>query len=687
MRALSLLAAAVLSLFLTACDDDAFPSAATPTPIASATATATPTATASATATATTTPTATASATATPAGVVALFSVDPLDPANPFPSDRQRDETGKVRVSTAAIAGFLPEDSRYNGTRAYLRRAANDLERLDGFSTFGTIRISLDGPAQVESATEPDGVFLIELDPPHERIPVRVRTTTPEMTGDYALEITPLVPMQPRTGYAFGVTRAVRGGDGRPLQPSPAFRSVLCDGIESATAAAWRERLAGVRATLEADDGIGCDDLVLLDFLTTQSTTTDLESIRELFDSGRLPLPEPDFTSTAFPSLKTGIFPAGTPEFEAALGGLLTFEGAPAGESLGAIAIGTFRTYEFRGPSRAFVPERVSGAATPPATEIAFYMAFPAAPPPPGGYPVVLYGHGLSRSGADALPMAGAFPELPMVWAGISAVSHGERGSFLGFFNFNNVLATRDNFRQTVADMLLFQRMLRHSGHPLFADFDRDRFRFYGISLGGIIGALYLGIENQIDVAMLSVPGGGLPNILAGSDVIGELLKPLVSLSLAMPVEDPFFPVTFDRFIQLAQWVLDPGDPINTAPYLVGTRTLAGLPPKRVLMQMGVEDTIVPNRTSEDLARAAGFADLRAAGGCRSDAGCSGLWRFDMTAYDRPVDCGHGIAFVLPEANRQSIRYLFNGGTEVEDASPRLTSEERPLCPTLEVGG
>lgn len=698
MRSVCLLAAAVVALCVTACDSDSFPPAATPTPVASATATPTPTAsptttaTVTSTATATTTSTASPSATpspsasATPAGVRALFRLDPLDPANPFPSDRQRDENGKVRISTTAIAGFLPEDSRYNGTRAYLRRAANDLENLDGFSTFGAIRVPLDGPAQIDADTDPSGVFLLALDPPHERVSVRVRATTPEITGDYALEITPLVPLRPRTAYAFAVTRAVRGSDGRPLQPSTEFRSALCDGIESAVIATWRDRLAGVRAELETTNGIACEDFALLDFLTTQLTTDDLEAIRELFDGGRLPLPEPDLTSTTFPSITTGVFAKGTPEFDAALDGLLTFGGVPAGEGLSAIAIGTFRTYEFRGPSRAFVAERVSGEVIPPTTEIAFYMAFPAAPPPPAGYPVVIYSHGLSRSGADALSMAGGFPDLPMVWAGISAVSHGERGSFLGFFNFNNVLATRDNFRQTVADTLLFERMLRYSEDPLFADFDRDRFRFYGISLGGIIGALYLGIENGIDVAMLSVPGGGLPNILAGSDIIGQLLKPLVSLSLAMSVEDPLFPIAFERFLQLAQWVLDPGDPINTAPYLIGTRTLAGVPPKRVLMHMGVEDSIVPNRTSEDLARAAGFADLRATGGCRSDEGCSGLWRFDMLAYDRPLDCGHGLAFVIPEAHEQSIRYLFNGGTEVVDASPRLSSEERPECPTLEIG-
>ena len=677
MRASFFPLAVALTAVLAACGEDDRASGPTPTP--TSTATATPTATSSSTPTATATP--------TPRGVTALFALAPLDVANPFPSDRQRDGEGRLLISQPAIENFLPDDPRYNGARAYLARAASDLAQLDGFSTFGPIRIALDGAAALDAELDPAGIFLLRLDPPFERVPVRVRATTPALTGDFALEISPQVPLLPATSYAFAVTRAVRGADGRPLEASTAFQSALCDGIEDAFYAAWRQRLAPVRDHLRGTDGVECDDLVMLDSLTTQTTMDDLIAIRELFDGGALPIGEPDFESTAIPGLPTGVFAAGTPEFEAALGSLLAVGGGPDGDALSAIAIGTFRSFDFRGPNRAFAADRVAGSVTPPANDLAFYIAFPKEPPPPEGYPVVVYGHGLSRSGADAISTATSFTDLPMVWAGISAVSHGRRGNFLGFFNLNNVLATRDNFRQTVADFLQFQRMLRHSTDPTFASFDRSRFHYYGISLGGIIGALYLGVESDIDVAMLSVPGGGLPNILAGSDFIGNLLEPLISFAMAVQTTDPLFPVILERFVQLAQWVLDPGDPINSARYLLGPETLPGASPKQLLMHMGITDAIVPNDTSEDLVRAAGLADLRAAGECFSPQGCSGVWRFDMTAYDLPSDCGHLLSFVLPEAHRQSIRYLFSNGTEVEDASPRLTPAERPACPDLGLGG
>jgi len=140
-------------------------------------------------------------------------------------------------------------------------------------------------------------------------------------------------------------------------------------------------------------------------------------------------------------------------------------------------------------------------------------------------------------------------------------------------------------------------------------------------------------------------------------------------------------------FLQLAQWTLDPGDPISTAPFLLGPETLPGVPPKTLLMQMGIMDSIVPNNTSEDLARAMDIPDVKATLGCSDAAGCSGIWRYVMTEYNQPSDCGHLISFVVQESHRQALNYLFSNGTEIEDASPRLAPEDRPECPDLsEIG-
>ena len=45
-------------------------------------------------------------------GVSALFSADPLDPNNPFPTDRLLDGSGHVRVPSAIIEKVLPDEPR-----------------------------------------------------------------------------------------------------------------------------------------------------------------------------------------------------------------------------------------------------------------------------------------------------------------------------------------------------------------------------------------------------------------------------------------------------------------------------------------------------------------------------------------------------------------------------------------------
>lgn len=607
-------------------------------------------------------------------GVTPFFSADALSADNPFPTNRLLDDTGHVRVPSAIIEKVLPDEPRFATARNYLRGAATELQRLTGFSIFAPIRVVVDGPVDIGRRLDPPGIFLMRQDDPAQLVPTRVEAVTPEVSGDYAIEIGPMIPLAPKTDYVYVVTNDVIDADGNRLRATPLLTDLLCNGVGAADPmAAWRASLQPALTMLEEDYRVGCDDIAMIDVFVTQPTTDDLVAIRNLFDDQVLPYADPVLENSPVPNLVTGVFEEGTPEFEQLVG-------SPTSDTIRAVVVGSFPSYEFRGAGRVFDRARISGDVVPPIVNLDFYVAFPKAPPPPGGYPLVIYGHGLSRSGADAITTANSFPDLPMVWAGISAVSHGRRGNFLAFFNLANVLATRDNFRQTIVDFMQFQRMIRHTADPLFADIDRGRIEYYGISLGGILGTLYMGIESDVRVGLLNVPGGGLPNILSGSEVIGNLINPLISLSLGISVSDPIFPIVQRLFLQLAQWTLDPGDPISTAPFLLGPETVPGVPPKTLLMQIGVTDSIVPNNTSEDLARAMGIPDVKATGGCADANGCNGLWRYVMTDYGQPSDCGHLISFAVEESHRQALNYLFTDGTVIEDGSPRIAPEDRPEC-------
>jgi hypothetical protein len=620
----------------------------------------------------------TPSATPTPAAapVTALFSVDPRDAANPFPSDRTLDETGTVNISAAPLQAIVPDEPRYAAARAYQERAVQELNTLAGFSTFAPIRVVLDGPVVIPNADIPEGIFVLRQDDPQVRVAVRAEAVTPEIAGDFAVEIRPMVPLEAETRYVYAVTSSVRDLTGQPIAPDPTFSDILCgDGVDESLAT-WRQSLEEALQELQTTNGVECEEIAVMDVFVTQPIADDLISIRELFDSGTLPFADPVLDESPVQGLTVGVFEEGTPEFEELVG-------TPTSDALRAVAVGTFPSFDFRGPSRVFTEEFLSGESVPRVSQLPFYVALPKAPPPPGGYPLVIYGHGLSRSGADAITTAASVSDRPMIWAGVSAVSHGRRGNFLNFFNLSRVLATRENFRQTIADFLQLQRMIRHTDDELFAEVNRNRVHYYGVSLGGIMGSLYMGVESDVEVAMLSVPGGGLPNILVGSDIIGDLINPLISVSFGVPVDDPFFPVILYRFAQFAQWSLDPGDPVNMAPFLLGPGTLPGVPPKRILVHEGITDTIVPNATTEDLVAAMRLPDVKAPVGCADPAGCSGIWRFVMTDYDQPFDCGHLVGFAVEEAHRQSINYLFTDGTEIEDASPRLPADERSGCTDL----
>jgi hypothetical protein len=678
MRSLPRLAVLLLALVVVSCgsdDDDAsrstptatrIPATATATgavPPASATATQTPpasTSTATAIATATVAPSATPTSTVVSVGAIAQFSVDPLAPANPFPSDRLRDETGHVAITSSLLASIVPPEPRYDGLRAYLQLSANSANQLEGFSTFAPLRVIFDAP--VAEGPPADGtVLVLHAEAPftlHEVIATGISAGT---AGADVVEIQPRTPLVAKTRYAYVLTTGVRDADGHSVRPDPDLRAALRGDIPEL--ATWRAQLTPVLDHLRDALGVGIDEIAAIDTFTTQPTTDDMEAIVGLFTSGTLPPAQPDFDSTAIPGLVTGIFPEGSPEFAELVG-------SPTSETLSAVAVGVFDSYDFRiAPQRGFDPAKVSGAVTPGVNTLEFYLTIPKAPAPEAGYPITVFGHGLSQSGRDTILAAQSLGTHPGMLIGISALEHGRRGNVLQFFNFNDAFATREHFRQSVVDIVQLVNMIRVADVPPFDLVDTSHIRYFGLSLGGIMGSIFMGHDPHVEVGMLSVPGGGLPGILR-SELIGQLLQPLLAASTGVPVDDPFFPVLLHNFINIAQWLVDAGDPINVAPFVIDpTRRLPGVPPKRILMHEGIRDTIVPNVTTDNLALAMGLPDAKATLGCSNAAGCNGIWRFIMTEYAQPADSGHLVTFIVPEAFAQARRFIESDGTEIIDAS------------------
>lgn len=127
--------------------------------------------------------------------------------------------------------------------------------------------------------------------------------------------------------------------------------------------------------------------------------------------------------------------------------------------------------------------------------------------------------------------------------------------------NLSSLLTARDNLRQAVADLFVVAATVPRidfdgNGSP---DFDSARLSFVGQSLGSIVGTAFVAIDPTVNVATLSVPGGGIARLLDGSPTFG----PRIRAGLAAAANLQPNTLQYDQFMGAAQQAVDSVDPIN----------------------------------------------------------------------------------------------------------------------------
>jgi pimeloyl-ACP methyl ester carboxylesterase len=225
---------------------------------------------------------------------------------------------------------------------------------------------------------------------------------------------------------------------------------------------------------------------------------------------------------------------------------------------------------------------------------------------PTNGWPVVIFQHGITRNRTDMLAVADGLAragfavvaiDLPLhgltdptspfyrnqLFAGSPAAGlvTGERtfdldlqnnatgasgpdglidpsGSYS--INLTSLLTSRDNIRQAVTDLLKLVQTVKtldfnNDGTP---DIDPTQIRYFGHSLGGIVGTPLLAVSPDIGAAVLANPGGGVAKLLDGSRSFGARIS--AGLAAAGVVEGTD---TYETFLRFAQTTIDAGDPIN----------------------------------------------------------------------------------------------------------------------------
>jgi len=241
---------------------------------------------------------------------------------------------------------------------------------------------------------------------------------------------------------------------------------------------------------------------------------------------------------------------------------------------------------------------------------------------PPGGWPLVVFGHGTGgsfRSAVDSIAndVSRILPEgckndncaIRYATLAIDQPMHGPRQGGSGgadpgplFYNFGNPQASRGNFYQGAADNFTLLRWAKKWSSKLPGPaepvrFDAQHFVYMGHSQGGTTGPMALPYAQPLAGSILSGAGGSLVFGLLGKKLPYDASVGL-RLGLQEMALDAFHPV-----LNLLQTYFESSDPLIYAPLFYQQAPIA---PLHVLHTYGMNDSYCPPSTSRILAAATG---------------------------------------------------------------------------------
>jgi hypothetical protein len=478
---------------------------------------------------------------------------------------------------------------------------------------------------------------------------------------------------------------------------------------------------------------------------TTMSATRPLRQMRSQLDTGAaysaagiagaargLDFVRPDGTRTVYPSATVVRVRRFNDVGDAGLEEEIVFDSAQVTLTASTYAFGSFLAPSWLDADRT-IPTRPTRGAGPPVRgreEVGFTLILPQGVEPAGGWPVAIFGPGVTRSKYDLFlasdellrrgfatiaidPVGHAYG--PRSTAGVDALVPPFSRSFSGFGRGidqdgdgvigpreglsapgaphpDAAIALRDGLRQTALDNMALARAIAR-GVDVDGDGGEDLRRtgisYYAQSLGGIYGTMVMATDPTIGAGALNVPGGPILDIARLSpgfrpDVARELANRRPALlnggDQGFTESQPLFgmppetnPVPGALAIQAVgartNWIDRPGSPEALAP-LLRTRPADGMPAKRVLYQFAFGDATVPNPTSATLMRA---GDLRA---------LTTFYRNDLAA--TTLTDPHG--FLLDpriqgrqQGQLQIAAFLASGGTSIIDPDGPAPVFEVPI--------
>jgi hypothetical protein len=508
--------------------------------------------------------------------VHALFDVVDVSvlTKSPFPSDRFT--VADNNQNTGLLVNLpLPDPathlSDYQDTVV--------LNELDGFNLQPRLSIPFDGLINPKSVNSQD-VFLVSLGDtlPHgdkggEVVGINQVVWDPATTTLY-VESDQLLDQHTR--YALIVTNGVRDATGNSVQASEAFTRFRHDlnfgqTKDPALKEYRKDLLDGMAAA--AQSGAPVSDIVTASVFTTMSATAVLEKIRDqihaatpapaVFTLGegdsREVFPLSQVTGIAFDRQTTVSGPLDHTTLNVSLLGTIP---GPVGQvAFGKYSSPDYEVHDVHSPVYGLQPrESIPPVATRTgepvvqrSNDVYFNLFLPSGPEPDGGWPVAIFGHGVSEN-KNTGPLSVA---TTMAAHGIATITINASGSGYGAggtltvtekdgtsvtfpaggrsIDQNgdamigstegqsamelrsdgklrpSILLSRDGLRQTVADLMQLVREIQVGmdvNDDGIRDLDPSRISYFGQSLGGIYGTDFLAVEPDVHAGVPVVPGG-----------------------------------------------------------------------------------------------------------------------------------------------------------------------------------
>ncbi len=524
-----------------------------------------------------------------------------------------------------------------------------------------------------------------------------------------SIAILPLAPLKESTDYVVLITNGVLGADGQAVTANRTFGWVAGTvPLTGAPVAPLEPLRRSVNSMLEAAGALGVDRTTVVQAWSTktQSITPVMNAVKNASQSGGA-------IAVAPTGLTTNNINEALPGIADVYIGTLDvpyYLAQPEGPN-DAAAIASFWRGEGGSFLTRFNPQPIATSVQ----TIPVLMTLPNANSgqamPEAGWPIVIFVHGVTNDRTNMFAIADSMAQAGFAVVAIDQAMHGitdatsplaaantpfpndrertfdidlvnnetgEAGpdgivdpSGRHYYSPAQLLNTRDNLRQSAADLLVLSASL---GSIPGVAVDVTRKAVIGHSLGGSTATTFAAFDDSVNSVSLGMPAAGMVQTTIASLSFGPPIK--AGLSAAGLEEGT---PEFARFVVAAQTIVDSGDPINFG------AQLASMHPVHMIEVVGngtedsPADTVVfnaipgaPLAGTEALARVMGLTTITA-----TTSG-SGLVKFtggDHGSLLSPASSGR--LDVTTEMQTQLATFAASGGTliQVSNTDVIVTSE------------